>query len=81
MKKLLKIAWRNIWRSKRRTILTMTSIILAACMALFTRSMQKGSYGNMIGTLLNFQQDISKFKQKVIGKINRLIILLLVVIR
>lgn len=49
MKELLKIAWRNIWRSKRRTILTMTSIILAACMALFTRSMQKGSYGNMIG--------------------------------
>lgn len=49
MKELIKIAWRNIWRSKRRTILTMTSIILAASMALFTRSMQKGSYENMIG--------------------------------
>ncbi|MCF6269382.1 MAG: FtsX-like permease family protein [Melioribacteraceae bacterium] len=48
MKELIKIAWRNLWRSKRRTILTMTSIILAACMAMFTRSMQKGSYENMI---------------------------------
>ncbi len=48
MKELLKIAWRNLWRSKRRTILTMTSIVLAACMAMFTRSMQKGSYENMI---------------------------------
>ncbi len=48
MKELFKIAWRNLWRSKRRTILTMTSIILAACMAMFTRSMQKGSYENMI---------------------------------
>lgn len=48
MKELIKIAWRNIWRNKRRTILTMTSIILAACLALMTRSMQKGSYENMI---------------------------------
>ncbi|PIQ08201.1 MAG: hypothetical protein COW71_13010, partial [Ignavibacteriales bacterium CG18_big_fil_WC_8_21_14_2_50_31_20] len=37
-----------MWRNKRRTLLTMTSIILAICMALFTRSMQIGSYENMI---------------------------------
>jgi len=48
MKELFKIAWRNIWRNKRRTILTMSSIFLAAFLSLFTRSMQVGSYGNMI---------------------------------
>ncbi len=48
MKTLFKLARRNIWRNKRRTILTMTSIFLAAMIALFTRSMQHGSYSMMI---------------------------------
>lgn len=45
---LIKMAWRNIWRNKSRTLITMFSIMLAFILALFTRSMQKGSYANMI---------------------------------
>ena len=48
MNTLLKMAWRNIWRNKKRTILTMLSIFLAVFLSLFTRSMQVGSYANMI---------------------------------
>jgi len=48
MKALIKMAWRNIWRNKKRTILTMFSIFIAVFLSLFTRSMQVGSYGNMI---------------------------------
>ncbi len=48
MQTIFKMAWRNIWRNKRRTILTMFSIFLAMLLSLFTRSMQKGSYSNMI---------------------------------
>ena len=48
MKTLLKMAWRNIWRNKKRTFLTMFSIFLAVFLSLFTRSMQVGSYSNMI---------------------------------
>ncbi len=48
MKTLFKLARRNIWRNKRRTLLTMSSIFLAAFTALFTRSMQFGTYDLMI---------------------------------
>ena len=42
------LAWRNVWRNRRRTIITVSSIFFAVLLALFMRSMQKGSYENMI---------------------------------
>lgn len=52
MKTIIKMAYRNIWRNKRRTILTIFSIFLAMLLSLFTRSMQKGSYANMISNVV-----------------------------
>lgn len=42
------IAWRNLWRNRRRTFISLASVMLAIALSLFTRSMQKGSYNNMI---------------------------------
>ena len=44
----LKLAWRNIWRNRKRSIITIASIALAVFLAIFMRSMQLGMYANMI---------------------------------
>jgi len=42
------LAWRNIWRNKRRTIITTASVFFAMFLALVMRSFQVGSYDHMI---------------------------------
>jgi len=64
MKTIVKMAWRNIWRNKRRTILTMFSIFLAMLLSLFTRSMQKGSYGNMISNMVKISTGYIQIHKK-----------------
>ena len=42
------MAWRNIWRNKRRTLITIASIFFAMLLSLVMRSFQKGSYSHMV---------------------------------
>jgi len=44
----LRLAWRNIWRNKRRTLLTASSIFLAIFLSLLVRSLQTGWFDNLI---------------------------------
>ncbi len=44
MRKFVKIAWRNVWRNRRRSLITMGAMIFALMITVVTRSLQYGTY-------------------------------------
>ncbi len=53
MNSYTKLAWRNIWRNKRRTLITTASIFFGVVLSAFMTSMQEGSYSQYISAIVN----------------------------
>ncbi len=51
---LAALAWRNIWRNKKRSLISIASIMFAVVLALATRSMQLGFYARSIDNVVSF---------------------------
>ncbi len=49
---ILRLAWRNLWRHKRRTWLTASAIAFSAALLVFMQTLQYGAYDMMIDTTL-----------------------------
>ncbi len=47
------LAWRNLWRNKRRTLITLASISFAVFFAIVQRGLHGGSWQNMLDNVLH----------------------------
>lgn len=49
----LRLAWRNLWRNRRRTAISLAAIAFATLVLVFGVAMQEGAYGSMIDSAIS----------------------------
>ena len=60
----VKLAFRNIFRNRTRTFITVAAVFCAVIFAMLMRSMQFGTYDNMIQNVVGFYTGYAKVNQK-----------------
>ena len=61
---LFKLSWRNLWRNKKRTLITVMSVFFGVILSALMSSMQEGSYNSMIETVVKFYSGYLQIHQK-----------------
>ncbi|MFM1745697.1 MAG: hypothetical protein RLZZ630_1634 [Bacteroidota bacterium] len=51
---ILRLAWRNMWRNPRRTLITSASVAFAVFLAITMKSLQTGVFDNLVRNMVNY---------------------------
>lgn len=51
---LIRLAWKNIWRNRNRTFITMAAIFFAVILSVLANSLQEGVFNNLIKNVVSF---------------------------
>ncbi|HAQ76241.1 MULTISPECIES: ABC transporter permease [Hyphomonas] len=61
---MLTLAWRNLWRRRRRTLFSIVAIAITAAVVVFLPSLQAGSYSSMVRTYIGFTDGYAQVQHK-----------------
>lgn len=51
---LISLAWKNIWRNRSRTLITMAAIFFAVVLSVITSSLREGIFANLVKNVVSF---------------------------
>ena len=51
---LIKLAWKNLWRNKSRTVITIAAIFFAVILSVTATSLKTGIFDNLVKNVVGF---------------------------
>lgn len=60
----LSLAWRNLWRNHRRTLITVSSVSFAVLLSLFVGSLNRGVHNQMIDNMARFHTGFMQLQDR-----------------